>query len=75
MFIAAFTTAHARLLLYNVLDKLQKLVLYYDTDSVIYSHCPGQCDQPLGEGLGEFTDELVCKEVHCNVEDCVGHYS
>ena len=74
VFIAAIITAHARLLLYNVLDKLQDQVLYCDTDSPIYSHCPGQYDQPVGEGLGEFTDELVCKEVLCNVEDCVGHY-
>ena len=65
IFIAAFTTAHARLMLYDVLDKLGKQVLYYDTDSVIYSHEPGQYDHPVGEGLGEFTDELVCSEVGC----------
>ena len=74
IFIATFTTAHARLLLYDVLDKLQEQVLYYDTDSVIYSHSPGQYDHPVGEGLGEFTDELLCKEVGCRVQNCPGHY-
>ena len=36
--IAAFTTAYARLKLYDQLDLLQERVLYYDTDSVIYVH-------------------------------------
>ena len=36
IFIAAFTTCHARLKLYSYLDRLQDQVLYYDTDSVIY---------------------------------------
>ena len=34
IFIAAFTTCHARLTLYESLDLLQEQVLYYDTDSV-----------------------------------------
>lgn len=34
--IAAFTTAHARLRLYNMLDKLGKAVVYYDIDSIVY---------------------------------------
>jgi hypothetical protein len=33
IFIAAFTTANARLRLYEMLDKLGKSVAYYDTDS------------------------------------------
>ena len=36
IFIAAFTTCHARLKLYESLDALQEQVLYFDTDSVIY---------------------------------------
>ena len=32
--IAAFTTAHARLKLYSVLEQLDRRVLYFDTDSV-----------------------------------------
>ena len=42
IFVAAFTTCHARLKLYESLDTLQKQVLYYDTDSVVYKWRPGQ---------------------------------
>ena len=56
--IAAFTTAYARLKLYDLLDLLQERVLYYDTDSVIYVHEPGKLDPPLGDYLGDLTDEL-----------------
>ena len=58
VFIAAFTTSHARLKLYGALDTLKERVLYYDTDSVIYRWKPGQVKLPLGEFLGEFTGEL-----------------
>ena len=50
--IAAFTTAYARLKLYDLLDLLQERVLYYDTDSVVYIHQPGKPDPPLGKHLG-----------------------
>ena len=56
--IAAFTTAYARLKLYDLLDLLQERVLYYDTDSVIYVHQPGKPDPPLGNYLGDLTDKL-----------------
>ena len=56
--IAAFTTAYARLKLYDLLDQLQEQVLYYDTDSVIYLHKPGKPEPPLGDYLGDLTDEL-----------------
>ena len=56
--IAAFTTAYARLKLYDLLDLLQERVLYYDTDSVIYVHEPSKPDPPLGNYLGDLTDEL-----------------
>ena len=56
--IAAFTTAYARLKLYGLLDLLQERVLYYDTDSVIYVYEPGKPDPPLGDYLGDLTDEL-----------------
>ena len=58
LFIAIFTTAHARLKLYSALETLQQRVLYYDTDSVIYKWRPGQVEIPLGVFLGEFTDEV-----------------
>ena len=56
--IAAYTTAYARLKLYDLLDQLQEQVLYYDTDSVIYVHEPGKLEPPLGDYLGDLTDEL-----------------
>ena len=58
IFIAAFTTCHARLKLYSYLEQLQQRVLYFDTDSVIYSWKPGEPDIPLGDYLGDMTDEL-----------------
>ena len=56
--IAAFTTAYARLKLYDLLDLLQERVLYYDTDSVVFVHEPGKPEPPLGDYLGDLTDEL-----------------
>lgn len=57
IFLAAFTTAWARLKLYEEMDKLGRSVLYHDTDSIIYAS-NGINDPPLGNFLGEFTDEL-----------------
>ena len=53
--IAAFTTAYARLQLYDELHILQERVLYYDTDSVIYLSQP---EPRLGNYIGDLTDEL-----------------
>ncbi|XP_055925975.1 uncharacterized protein LOC129957588 [Argiope bruennichi] len=57
IFLAAFTTAWARLKLYSEMDKLGEAVLYHDTDSIIYASS-GDNDPPLGNFLGDFTDEL-----------------
>ena len=57
VFIAAFTTAQARLKLYGALYTLQERVLYFDTDSVIFKTREGQETLPLGRFLGEFTNE------------------
>ena len=53
--IAAFTTAYARLQLYDELYMLQQRVLYYDTDSVIYLSQP---EPRLGNYIGDLTNEL-----------------
>ena len=58
IFVAVFTTCWARLKLYNYLEQLQDQVLYFDTDSVIFSWKPGQTDIPLGDFLGDMTNEL-----------------
>ena len=57
IFIALFTTALARLKLYEALDRIKERVLYYDTDSVIYKSQEGEERLPLGKFLGHFTDE------------------
>ncbi|XP_067671798.1 uncharacterized protein [Haliotis asinina] len=56
--IAAWVTAQARLKLYSYLKRLDRRVLYFDTDSIIYIHRPLQYNPPLGDTLGELTDEL-----------------
>ena len=56
--VACFTTALARLKLYEYLETLNEQVLYYDTDSVIYSYKEGQVKPALGNFLEDFKDEL-----------------
>ena len=58
LFVAAFTTCHARLKLYSYLHTLQEQVLYFDTDSVIYNKEPGQTELPIGDFLGDLTNEV-----------------
>ena len=58
IFMAAFTTCWACLKLYSYLDQLKQQVLYFDTDSVVYSCKPSQADIPLGNYLGDMTNEL-----------------
>ncbi|CAF1124654.1 unnamed protein product [Brachionus calyciflorus] len=59
--LAAFVTCHARLELYQELKKIDKRVLFFDTDSIIYVKVPGQYDLPLRDYLGDFTDEVKKK--------------
>ena len=74
--IAAFCTSWSRLKLWSVMNKLGDRVLYHDTDSIIYSATgkPEEYIPPLGEYLGDLTNELNCKEVGCNDENCTGHW-
>ncbi|KAL9960246.1 hypothetical protein ACROYT_G033681 [Oculina patagonica] len=60
IFIACLTTTWARLKLYQEgLSILQpEQILYFDTDSLIYKHREGQPSLPLGDYLGDFTNEL-----------------
>lgn len=57
VFVAVFTTAHARLKLYEALETLRERVLYYDTDCGVLL-APWAVADPAGSFLGEFTDEL-----------------
>ena len=58
IFIACFTTCHARLKLYRALNQLQERVLYFDTDSVIFKSLPRRKKPDLGDYLGDFKNEL-----------------
>ena len=61
VFIAAFTTANARSRLFNVLHNLDRRVIYFDTDSVVYEYTEGDTAQytpDMGDHLGQWTNEL-----------------
>ncbi|XP_031355210.1 uncharacterized protein LOC116179552 [Photinus pyralis] len=58
--LAAYTTAHARLKLYSYLEQLGERVLYFDTDSVIFTENPGEWSPACGNFLGDMTDEVEC---------------
>ena len=46
---------------------------YHDTDSIIFSVKEGEYVPPLGEYLGQLTNELTCKEFECKHKNCTGH--
>ena len=62
MAIACFTTSRARMRLYEeALKVLDRQVLYFDTDSVVYTYNPkdeNHIKLKNGDYLGEWTDEL-----------------
>lgn len=60
VFLGAFTTAHARLELYNLMDKLGDRLLYSDTDSLVFVSKDGDWEPPLGPYLGDLMDEIGC---------------
>ena len=58
---SCFTSSWARLRLYTMLEKLDRNVCYCDTDSIVYvenEQTKAIVDQCIGDGLGEWTDEL-----------------
>ena len=56
--VGSYVTAYARLELYKVLEKLQKRVLYFDTDSCMYIHDPKLWNpRIINSRLGKWTDE------------------
>ena len=56
--IAAYTTAQARLKLYEDLEKLGERAMYADTDSIIYTSKKHEEKLKIGNYLGELTDEV-----------------
>jgi hypothetical protein len=63
--LASFVTCYGRLKLLEALTKLGKRVIYCDTDSCLYISRPGEYDLPLGDYLGEFTNEIDGKKGTC----------
>ncbi|XP_053388330.1 uncharacterized protein LOC123549617, partial [Mercenaria mercenaria] len=61
--VAAYTTAQARLKLYSYLQPLGDRVLYCDTDSVVFTSSKGQWEPPLGDFLGDLTDEVPNNQI------------
>jgi len=60
--IAAYTTAHAHLKLYSYIEKLNDRVMYFDTDSAVYTTDLSKrwlYEVPVGNSLGEMTDEML----------------
>lgn len=64
IFLASFTTAHARLRLFSVLDRLGESVLYFDTDSIIFKTLKSDDLHylPIGNYLGELTNEIKAED-------------
>ena len=61
IFIGIFTTAWARLELYNLMDLLGENALYVDTDSCIYVSKHDSPKPILGDYLGNLTNEITPK--------------
>ena len=75
--ICAFCTCWGRVKLYHLLNSLGKRVMYFDTDSVIFSSDTNKENEFMphtGNFLGELTNELSCKDLNCSRDSCQGHY-
>ena len=57
--ITCFTTSHARMMLYGVLDKLGDRVLGYDTDSAWFVEKEGENLIETGDGLRELDGNYI----------------
>ena len=62
--IAALATSYARLRLLKMLRQLDDRVLYFDTDSVIYTSKPGDWEPERGNILGDWDNQLELGESH-----------
>ncbi|KAG8235576.1 hypothetical protein J437_LFUL013126 [Ladona fulva] len=69
--VACYTTCHARLVLYEYLRKLDRRVLYFDTDSVIFTERPGEWSPSVGDYLGDMTDEAKQFGTDCFIDEFV----
>ncbi|KAI2644608.1 Mannan endo-1,4-beta-mannosidase [Labeo rohita] len=58
VFLGAFTTAHARLELYDVMDRFGDRLLHCDTDRLNATSKDGKYEPSLGPYVGDITDEV-----------------
>ena len=64
IYLAVFTTAYARMRLYDLIEKVGDRFVYCDTDSVIYELSSDACENlPTGQFMGDLTSELDEGEV------------
>ena len=63
--ILAFCSAYAHIKLLQMMNKLCNCVMYHDTDSIIYTYKLQEWIPPIGEYLGDLTDELSCSKIGC----------
>ena len=47
------------------MNKLGNRVMYHDMDSIIYTYKSQELIPPIGEYLGDLTDELSCSKISC----------
>lgn len=57
-----FVPSYGRIALYEHLSKLDRRVLYHDTDSIIYVYDPELYNIPCSEILGDWSEEDISKE-------------
>ena len=62
IYITCFTTSDSRLMLYDKLDCLQKRVIYFDTDSIIYADDRTKHIE-TGDMVSDMTNELSGKKI------------
>ena len=59
IYLAVFTTAHARIRLYELIKKVEDRFVYCDTDSVIFERSPNESENlKTGKFMGDLTSEL-----------------
>ncbi|CAC5385639.1 unnamed protein product [Mytilus coruscus] len=68
-------TPQARLKLYSYLEKLGPRVMYADTDSVVFTVKEGEWEPPLGDYLGDLTDEVPSNNIKHFVTDGPKNYA
>jgi hypothetical protein len=63
LMIGIWTTSQARLTLLGYMEQVGDRCLYTDTDSIIYTHKPGDYDIPTSDYLGGMSNELGHKDM------------